>query len=414
MASVEILSVGTELLLGQLVDTNSVHVAAALAEIGVDVYAKHAVGDNRTRIAGAIRQALERADGVVSTGGLGPTVDDLTKEAVCDAFDVPAELHEPSLRAMRERFAQFGREMSENNVKQAMLPRGAIVLENPHGTAPGFIAFRSDGKFAACMPGVPREMKPMLADSVVPWLRSRFDVKQAIYTRVLHTIAIGESDIDRRIDDLFRTLENPKIAVLAHDFRCDVKIMAKAPSAQGAQALIEPVESQIRERLAGHVFGADAQTLAGAIHELLRESGQTIAVAESCTGGRICAQLTETPGSSSTFLGGVVAYDNSVKMHALGVAPETLGEWGAVSEQTAMAMAAGVRERLGASLGLSTTGIAGPDGGTPEKPVGLVYLGIAWPGGSRAARTTFPGDRQAVQLRATTSALALLWKHLRR
>ncbi|HZT14253.1 MAG TPA: competence/damage-inducible protein A, partial [Candidatus Baltobacteraceae bacterium] len=393
MASIEVLSVGTELLLGQLVDTNSAHVASALAEIGVDVYAKHTVGDNRARIADAIRQALERADGVVTTGGLGPTIDDLTKEAVCDAFGVPAELDEPSLRAMRERFAQFGREMPENNVKQAMLPRGALVLENPHGTAPGFIAFRSDGKFAACMPGVPREMKPMLAERVVPWLRSRFDLQQAIYTRVLHTIAIGESDVDRRIDDLFRTLENPKIAVLAHDFRCDVKIMAKASSAQDALAMIEPVELQIRERLAGHVFGTDAQTLPGAIHELLRGCGQTVAVAESCTGGRVCALLTETPGSSSTFVGGVVAYDNAVKLQALGVARETLEKWGAVSEQTAIAMAAGVRERLGSSIGLSTTGIAGPDGGTPDKPVGLVYLGIASPEGARGVRTTFPGDR---------------------
>jgi nicotinamide-nucleotide amidase len=412
VASLEIIAVGTELLLGQLVDTNTAYIATHLAAIGADVYGTHAVGDNRARIATAMRNALDRADGVITTGGLGPTVDDLTKEAACDALQLDAVLHEKSLHAMRERFKQFGREMPENNVKQAMLPRGAMVLENPNGTAPGFIAFRSDGKFIASMPGVPREMKPMLNESVLPWLRSRFDLHESIHTRILHTVAIGESEIDRRIDDLFRTLENPKIAVLAHDFRADVKIMAKAGSEEEARSLIVPIEGELLKRLGGHVYGVDDQTLPGAIHALLRETRQTVAVAESCTGGAVCAALTTVPGSSETFIGGVVAYDNAVKASLLGVRQETLASVGAVSEQSAIEMAEGVRRRLGANIGVSTTGIAGPSGGTAEKPVGLVYFGLATAAGARAVRTTFPGDRDAIQHRARVSALAMLWEHL--
>ena len=216
MASVEIVTIGTEILLGHLVDTNSVHIARKLADHGVDVYAKHSVGDNADRLAAMLDDVLARADGAVTTGGLGPTVDDLTKDAVARAVGKKLVLHEPSLRAIEERFKQFNRPMADNNRRQAYLPEGCVVFDNPHGTAPGFVALRDDGKFVACMPGVPREMKPMLADQLVPWLVQRFDLREAIYTRTLHTVGIGESELDRRVEDLFRTLENPKIAMLAH------------------------------------------------------------------------------------------------------------------------------------------------------------------------------------------------------
>src|ERR1700682_2460469 len=212
MASVEIVTIGTEILLGQLVDTNSVHVARALADHGMDVYAKHSVGDNAKRLAAMLDDVLARADGAITTGGLGPTVDNLTKDAVARAVGTSLELHEPSLRAIEERFKSFGRPMTPNNRRQAYLPKGSIVLDNPHGTAPGFIALRADGKFVACMPGVPREMKPMLAERLMPWLIRRFDLREAIYTRTLHTVGIGESVLDEKVQDLFRTLENPKIA----------------------------------------------------------------------------------------------------------------------------------------------------------------------------------------------------------
>jgi nicotinamide-nucleotide amidase len=412
MPCVEILAVGTELLLGQLVDSNSAVVARALADCGIDVYATHGVGDNRARIAAAMRGALERADGVITTGGLGPTIDDLTKEAACDVLGVDTELHEPSLHSMEETFARLGRTMQENNRKQAQVPRGSFVLVNGNGTAPGFVAARSDGKFIASMPGVPREMEPMLREQLVPWLRKRFGVTHAIYTRVLHTISIAESEIDHRIDDLFRALENPKIAILAHDYRCDVKIMAKAASDEEAQALIAPVERDVLSRLRGHVYALDGQTLPGAIHELLQRQDLTVAVAESCTGGSIATELTSVSGSSRSFVGGIVAYDNAVKIDMLGVAQATLQRTGAVSEETALEMAQGARARLGSDVAVSTTGVAGPTGGSPDKPVGLVWLGLAGLRGTRAVKLNLVGDRAAIQRRATIAALALLWNSL--
>jgi nicotinamide-nucleotide amidase len=412
--AVELIAVGTELLLGQLTDTNTVFVAQSLASSGIDVYGTHAVGDNRGRIASAMRAALERVDGVITTGGLGPTVDDVTKEAVCDALELDVELHQPSLNQMQEFFAQMGREMRENNRKQAYVPRGSLVLGNPRGTAPGFVAFAASGKFIACMPGVPREMRPMLTELLIPFLRERYGIDDAIYTRVLHTVNIGESEVDHRIDDLFRAGENPKVAVLAHEGLCDVKLMAKARSEEEAAALLAPLEAQVRERLAGFVFGADHTSLAGAVHELLQGRGETIAVAESCTGGRIAALLTAVPGSSRSFLGGIVAYDNAVKIAQLGVSEQTLAQFGAVSEEAVRAMARGARERLHASYAVSTTGIAGPDGGTPEKPVGLVWFAVDTGEETHVQRFNFRGDRDAVQRRATVMALGIVWRLLNR
>jgi nicotinamide-nucleotide amidase len=414
MPSVELIAVGTELLLGQLVDTNTAFIAQQLAENGIDVHATHAVGDNRERIAAAVVASLSRADGVITTGGLGPTVDDLTKEAVCDALGLETELYEPALRQMEAIFAAVGRPMRKNNRKQAELPRGSRPLDNPNGTAPGFIAFAPSEKFVACMPGVPREMKPMLGHQVVPFLRERLGSGEAIYTRVLHTIALGESEIDHRIGDLFRTAENPKIAVLAHDFRADVKIMAKSGSPEKAEAMIAPLQAEIEGRLAGYVFGRDADTPASAIHRLLQKRGRMLAVAESVTGGRVAAALTSVPGSSKSFSGGIVAYANSVKIAELGVDAQTLERVGAVSEEVAREMARGVRLALSADVALATTGIAGPEGGTPEKPVGLVWFALDDADGtSEAWRYHLAGDRETIAQRAATIALGILWGHLK-
>jgi nicotinamide-nucleotide amidase len=412
--SVELIAVGTELLLGQLTDTNTVFVEQSLAAAGIDVFGTHTVGDNRSRIAKTIAAALTRVDGVVTTGGLGPTVDDLTKEAVCDALGLDVELHAPSLQQMQEFFAQMGREMRDNNRKQAYVPRGSLVLKNPRGTAPGFVAFNADGKFVASMPGVPREMRPMLADLLIPYLRDRYALHDAIYTRVLHTINIGESEVDHRIQDLFLAGENPKIAVLAHEGLCDVKITAKASSQAVADVLIAPVEEEIRSRLKGFVFGSDATSIAQAVHRLLQERGETIGVAESCTGGRIAAALTAVPGSSKSFLGAIVAYDNSVKRAELDVSEQTLSLFGAVSEEAAVEMAGGARKRLHVTHAVSTTGIAGPDGGSEEKPVGLVWFAIDLAGTTKTYRFVFRGDRDAIQRRATVMALGLVWRLLNR
>jgi nicotinamide-nucleotide amidase len=413
MPSVELIAVGTELLLGQLVDTNTAFIAERLAEIGVDVRATHAVGDNRERIAETIRSVLERRDGVIVTGGLGPTVDDVTKEAVCDALELDVELYEPALRQMEAFFAKLGREMRPNNRKQAEVPRGSRPMENPYGTAPGFVAFARNGRFVACMPGVPGEMKPMLEQHLVPFLRERFGTRDAIYTRVIHTIGIGESEIDHRIDELFRNSENPKIAVLAHGARADVKIMAKSDSPQRAHAMIAPLQQDIEKRLSGFVFGADEVTPESAVHKLLQARGLTAATAESCTGGRIAAALTSVPGASRSFTGGIVAYENAAKTELLGVDPSIIEREGAVSEAVALLMARGARTQLHASVAIATTGIAGPDGGTPEKPVGLVWFALDdADGATRAWRVHLRGDREAIQARATTVALGLLWKHL--
>lgn len=412
MPSVELLAVGTELLLGQLVDTNTPFVAGALAACGIDVFAAHTVGDNRARIAGAMRAALERADGVVSTGGLGPTVDDLTKEAACDALGLEAVMHEPSLARIQQLFGGFRREMCENNRKQAMLPRGARVLVNAEGSAPGFVAFDQRGKFVACMPGVPSEMKPMLANELLPFLLERYDLHGGIVTRVLHTTGLAESEIDHRIGDLFRTSENPKIAVLAHGGRCDVKLMAKASTTREAQTLIAALQPRIEVLLAGSVYGHDAQTLPGAILAQLEALGQTLATAESCTGGRVAAELTSVPGSSRSYRGGIVAYDNAVKIAQLDVPEETLQTYGAVSEQTARAMAYGVRRALQADVGIATTGIAGPGGGTPDKPVGLVWLAVAAPERAIVRQVWYSGGRASVQSRSATAVLGLVWAAL--
>jgi len=413
MPSAEIVTIGTEILLGHLVDTNSVVIAQALADHGMDVYAKHSVGDNADRLAAMLGGVLERADGAVTTGGLGPTVDDLTKDAVARAVGKPLVLHEPSLRAIEDRFRAFGRTMTENNRRQAYLPEGSVVLDNPHGTAPGFVALRDDGRFVACMPGVPREMKPMLEEKLLPWLVRRFALRGAIYTRTLHTIGIGESDLDTRVEDLFRTLENPKIAMLAHGYRVDVKIMAKAEGPGEADALIAPVEAELRRRIGAYLYGTDETTLPAAIVGRLKARGWSLATAESCTGGAVADRIVSVAGASAAFRGGIVAYDNAVKTALLAVPPAVLDAHGAVSEETAVAMARGARRALGADVAIATTGIAGPDGGTPEKPVGLVWFALASGDDEvETRRLTFPGNRSDVRDRATMAALGLIWRGL--
>jgi len=414
--NVELLAIGTELLLGQLVDTNTPYVAAQLADVGVNVFAAHTIGDNKARIVAAIRSSLGRADGTITTGGLGPTVDDMTRDAVCEALGLESVLHQPSVDAMKAMLASMGRPERdlENNLGQAYTPAGAYVLENPNGSAPGFVAFDARGKFVASMPGVPSEMKAMLGERLIPYLRERYDLRERITTAIIHTIGIAEAEIDRRIGDLFASLENPKIAVLAHGYKCDVKVMAKAGSAGEAEALIAPVRAELERRLEGYVYGNDGETIEGAVQRELLRRGETIAVAESCTGGRVASALTATPGSSAVFLGGVVAYDNAVKMAELDVPADVLAAHGAVSEETARTMASGVRARLKTDVGFATTGIAGPDGGSEQKPVGLIWFALAMPDGRLLAeKMNFRGDRNAIQARASTYALGMLWRALK-
>ena len=412
MATAEIITIGTELLLGQLVDTNTAVIASALADVGIDVYRETSVGDNTDRIAQALGEALERADAVVCAGGLGPTVDDLTREAVAAATNRPLELDQGVLDDLRAWFASVGRRMSPNNARQAMFPKGSIILENPKGTAPGF-ALDLDDKIIVVMPGPPREMQPMLRDHVIALLTRKFELQSVIATRVLRTAGISESEVDARIDDLFRSGVNPSVAVLAHLGEVDVKLTAKAKTREAAHALIDQLEPEIRKHLGDYVFSSNGASLAEAFGSRLRARGWSLAVAESCTGGLLGAKITSAAGSSDYFRGGVIAYSDETKTKLLDVAPALIERHGAVSEEAAAAMAVGVQNALLSTMAISITGIAGPGGGTKEKPVGLVYIGVATGDNVSVKRMQLPGDREAIRHRAVINALMLGWRAAR-
>lgn len=414
MASAEIVTIGTELLLGQLVDTNTAVIAQALAGVGMDVHRQTSVGDNEVRIIETVSEAMARCEAVICAGGLGPTVDDMTRAALARATGRPLERRQEIVDELQAFFASVRRAMSANNELQAYVPRGAIVMDNPHGTAPGFIV--DTGACAVlALPGPPRELIPMLHDHAIPWLVKRFGLRSIIVTRVLKTLGVAESAVDARIADLFRKSQNPSIAVLAHPGQVDVKITAKAPTREQAAELIGSLEPLLRERLGDCIFGVDGDTIEGALGQALRERGWTIGVAESCTGGMIGASITSVPGSSAYFRGGLIAYADQIKSAELDVPAELIRRHGAVSEEVAAAMARGARRRFDATIALADTGIAGPGGGTPKKPVGLVYIALAGPHEElELARMMLPGDRELIRRRATLAALQLGWKAARR
>jgi nicotinamide-nucleotide amidase len=410
----EILIIGTEILLGQIVDTNSAFIAEQLAAAGIDLYFKTVVGDNEGRIESALRQALERADIVIAAGGLGPTEDDLTRSVFARVLGRHLVLNEEILEKIRQRFASRGLIMTANNEKQALVPQNAIILENPRGTAPGlFMRTGAKGeKAVVAMPGVPSEMKPMLMQQVIPMLRERAGKASIIKSRVIKACGIGESRVDDLIGDLFRNSRNPSIALLAYPSEVHIRVTAKAESAEAAEAMISGIEGKIRERVGEWIYGRDQQSMEEIIGFLLHLNHKTLAVAESCTGGLLCNRITNVPGSSQYFERGIISYSNLAKQQLLGVPPQMLDRYGAVSPQVAEAMAMGVRQRSGTDLGLSVTGIAGPEGGTPEKPVGLVYLALAWEGGVASKEYRFFEDRSANKRRSTLMALDLVRRHL--
>ena len=411
---VELLSVGTELLLGEIVDTNAAYLAEKLSELGINVYYKQTVGDNAERLAAALRIALSRADVVLATGGLGPTEDDITAATVADLMGVPLVEDEGAADRIRSIARQRGLRLLDRLLKQARVPQGAVVVPNPVGTAPGFILTR-DGKTVITLPGVPAEMRAMAEQTVLPYLAElagREDTA-VIVSRVLRLAGIGESQAEADIRDLIDSQTNPTIAPLAKTYEVCLRITARAPDRAAAQALIAPIEAEIRRRLGEHVYGADDESLERLIRDRLRSAGHTLAAAESCTGGLIGHRLTNVPGSSAYLLASLVTYSNQAKTRFLGVPEATLREYGAVSEQTARAMAEGVRQACGADYGLSVTGIAGPTGGTPEKPIGLTYVGVADAGGSQVEEHRLRGDRQSIKERAAQAALYLLYRRLR-
>lgn len=408
----EILSVGTELLLGQITDTNAVYLARLLAEHGVDLFFKQTVGDNDGRIQEALRLALSRADLVVMTGGLGPTEDDLTVEAVAAALRLPLR-SDPAVEAhIRAFFDARRRPAPESVQKQALIPEGAQVIPNRRGTAPGVVIPHS-GATIVIMPGVPAEMEGMVADFFIPWLRERTG-ETVIRSRVLKVTGLGESAVEERITDLLH-LEAPTIAPYAKLGEVHLRLTAKGPVEVVDQHLATG-EAAVRARLGDLVFGVDGESLEGVTGRLLLVAGVTVAVAESATGGLIGDRLTNLPGSSAYFLHGVVAYSNAAKTTLLGVSPELLAQHGAVSAPVAVAMARGAQQQADSDLGLGVTGIAGPTGGSAEKPIGLVYGALVdrekeavqeWRFGAEAGR-------RGIKFLASQAALNLVRLHLLR
>ncbi|CAM3897738.1 competence/damage-inducible protein A [Alicyclobacillus pomorum] len=404
----EHIAIGTEILLGQILNAHAQTVSLEFANHGLFIYHHQAVGDNLSRIVDVLNHAAGRSNVIVLTGGIGPTEDDLTRDAVAAHLGVALELDEKSLQDIESYFRKRGRSMPAENRRQAMRIQGATMLPNPYGTAPGQYV-EHGGVHYFLLPGPPLEMKPMLQREVLPRLKRIFPTPQVLVSRTLHFCGIGESHVDEQIHDLLSS-ENPTVAPLAGEGEMLLRITARGGTHQDAVQSIARVEQEIRKRFAPYIYGVDGETLQAVAFRLLAEQQATLSVAESCTGGQISTMLTGVPGVSQVFAGGVVAYDNAVKRQALGVHPETLERYGAVSEQTAREMAEGVRERLGTVYGLSTTGIAGPGGGSDDKPVGLVYMAVAGPRGTEVFRSVFSGSREQIRLRA---AKHTLWRLIR-
>jgi len=373
----EIVSVGTELLLGQIDDTNATFISEKLAEHGVDVYFRDTVGDNLERLCAALRLASSRADAVIITGGLGPTNDDITREALGEVLAVELREDPHAVASIRSFMRARGREVNAATLRQARVPDGGTAIPNRYGTAPGIIAHH-DGAELVALPGVPFEMRAMMEDSVLPHLAARSGGPGGIIkSRVLHLTGTGESALAKSIGDILAAQSDPTIAPCATVGGVELRITTKASSDEQASARIARVEQQLRDRLGAVVFGADEETLEGVVGAMLAERGLTLSTAESCTGGLIANRLTDVSGSTRYFVGGVVPYSNEEKTRLLGVTPELIQEHGAVSEPVARAMAVGARRSSGADIGVAATGVAGPGGGTPEKPVGLVWLSLA-------------------------------------
>ncbi len=405
--SAEIVTIGTEMLLGDLVDTNTAWISQRLATLGVAMYRHTTVGDNTDRIVGALKDAASRADLVVTTGGLGPTSDDLTNACLGLLTGRGMVEYHEAREHVDEKFRRFGRAPTPSNYKQALFPEGTELIPNPLGTAMGALV-EWEGTLFATLPGVPAEMKGMFEGTLEPLIRSRSD--GSIVSKTLHFAGIGESALAEQVQD-FLDAADPTVAPLAGQGRVRLRITTRAATEEEAHEKIAPVEKEILARLGDYFYGEDDETLESSVGRLLKEKGATVALAESCTGGLIAKRLTDVAGSSAYFGEGFVTYSNGAKERLLGVPRETLAEHGAVSEPVARAMAEGARKAAGSDYGLSVTGVAGPDGGTEEKPVGLVFVGVADEGGATAERldlTAWARSRTSIRERSANRALDLL------
>ena len=407
--SVEILSVGTELLLGNIANLDAQILSQGLSELGLNVFWHTVVGDNPQRAKEAVAIAKERADIIITTGGLGPTCDDLTKNVLAEAFGKELIFHEECAQRIRAYFQRIGREMTDNNLQQAMLPEGCTVLDNDWGTAPG-VAFEADGVRVIMLPGPPRECKAMFTHRVLPYLRELAD--GVIVSRTLKLFGIGESAMEAQLREKMNAMTNPTLAPYAKEGECELRITAKAADEGAAHALIDPVEADLRAHFGPLVYGVDVPSLEAVAFALLKEKGLTLGTAESCTGGLVAKRMTDLAGVSSVFRGGVVSYATEVKHTVLGVDQDLLDRYGAVSQPVAQAMAQGARRVLGCDLAISTTGVAGPDPDERGNPVGLVFIGLATPEGTWVRQVHLSMGRERIRHIAASHGFDLVRRYL--
>ena len=401
----EIICVGTELLLGDIINTNAAFLSKQLAELGISVYFQTVVGDNPARLKRVLAESASRCDLIITSGGLGPTYDDLTKETVSEFFGRKLIRNDHIQKELEAYFAQTNKNMTENNKKQADIPEGAIVFRNDYGTAPS-VCIEADNVTAILLPGPPRELEPLFLEQVVPYLEKR--TGSVLVSKNINIFGMGESAVESVLRSLMESSENPTIAPYCKEGEVRLRITAKAESREKAVAMCdEMIDKVMKTEVSSAVYGIDSQTIEEELISRLIKSGKTISCAESCTGGLIAKRLTDVSGSSAVFMGGCVTYANSAKEALLGVKPETLAAYGAVSEQTAKEMAEGVRKALGTDIGIATTGIAGPTGGTAEKPVGTVWVGVSSEKGTRAFLLRLSPQRERAYIRTLASSNAL-------
>jgi competence/damage-inducible protein CinA-like protein len=407
----EIISIGTEITSGQNLDTNCQWLSRRLAEIGIAVAFHTTVADDLHDNLAAFRIAIGRAGLVIATGGLGPTLDDLTREALAQVASVALEFHEDSWRHIQQLFTRRNRALPERNRVQAMFPVGAEVIPNPLGTAPG-ILMKIGTSTVVAMPGVPSEMFAMFDNEIKPRLIAMGFGGEVIVQRKINTFGAGESAIEEKVSDLTRRGHVPEVGITASDATISLRIFARAPTISEAEAVCAPIEKIIRERLGNLVFGVEEEELQNAVERLLTEKRQTIAVAESMTAGLVCNRLAQIPGASGWLRGGVVCYDSRVKIEVLGVPESMIQEHGAVSAPVAERLAVAVRPVLRSDVGLSVVGFAGPDAGGPNQPIGTTFVGLAWAGGSKTIHFNWNGTRTEIQSRAAKMALNAVRLHL--
>lgn len=407
----EIVAVGSEMLTASGIDTNSLYLTSKLNSLGIEVRYKTIVGDDRDRLAGVIRTSLRRSGITILTGGLGPTEDDLTLSVFAEVVERPLRENSEIRKRIEERFVRLGRAMPPNNLRMALVPEGADCLDNPVGSAPG-IWFESGGVVSVLLPGPPAELKAIFEASCMARIE-RLGARECIATRVYKVIGLPESEVDHRVAPIYKAYSNPVTTILAKPGEVELHLRARTAGNAQSQALLAELGDKIELALGDHVYSTRGETLEEVVGMYLVMRQATVAVAESCTGGLLSQRLTSTPGSSNYFLGGAVCYSNALKTRLAGVPPAAIEQHGAVSKEVARYLSEGIRKRTEASLGIGITGVAGPGGGTPEKPVGLVFIGIADARGTAVRAFRFPGTRERVRHWASQMALEMIRRRVR-